>query len=81
MLGYGLYQEQALGAVAGTIGRGLASAGRAVLGGLEAAAPEIAEGALIAALLPGKNVSNKKLPESFGNQVDGCRGQRRPFRH
>ena len=50
MLGYGLYQERAaLGAVAGTIGRGLASAGSAIAGGVAAAAPEIEMGALIAA--------------------------------
>ena len=49
MLGYGLYNERAaLGSVAGTIGRGLASAGRAILGGIEAAAPEIEMGAMIA---------------------------------
>ena len=49
MLGYGLYQERAaLGSVASTIGRGLASAGRAIVGGIEAAAPEIEMGAMIA---------------------------------
>ncbi len=51
MLGYGLHQERAaIGAVLGTIGRGMASAGRAALAGLEAAGPEIAEGALIAGI-------------------------------
>ena len=51
MLGYGLYQERAaLGAAGRAIGRGVMSAGRAILGGAEAAAPVLAEGAMIAAL-------------------------------
>ena len=49
MLGYGLYQERAaIGSVVGALGRGLASAGRAIVGGVEAAGPEILEGAMIA---------------------------------
>ena len=49
--GYGLYQERAaLGAAGRAIGRGVMSAGRAILGGVEAAAPVLAEGAMIAAL-------------------------------
>ena len=49
MLGYGLYQERAaIGGVVGALGRGLATAGRAIVGGLEAAGPEILEGAMIA---------------------------------
>ncbi len=51
MLGYGLYQERAaLGAVAGALGRGLMSAGRAIVGGLEAAGPGIVEGAAFAGI-------------------------------
>ena len=51
MLGYGLYQERAaLGAAAGAIGRGAMTAGRAIMSGFEAAAPVLAEGAMIAAL-------------------------------
>ncbi len=49
MLGYGFYSERAaLGSVVRTIGRGLASAGRAVVGPAEAVAPELEMGAMVA---------------------------------
>ena len=49
MLGYGLYQERAaLGAAGRAVGQGIMSAGRAILGGVEAMGPELAEGAMIA---------------------------------